>query len=1429
MNDKIHNRLKKVWLTLIFMMTTSMVVNAQIGDPEDPIDGGDTFEFSISGPTQVTSGVIYTYAISGSATGLQSVTWDVSTKGTIVSESTTTLQIRWEVDGPGYISAIIVPDNSFNFYFSDLFITITLPPPPPPPTIYTWYPDSDGDGFGDVNVAGIENIASSFPGHSRNNYDNCPDVYSTVNNGCPAGYTRENINYITTTGYDVNGEVRLRTKSYFDVLGKNIQDQSWDSNTGKVWASQVLYDAQGRPALNSLNAPIGNNFRYRPDLMINPETGIYGASDFESDFENPSKVNGDFANTLGWYYSESNDSVPYQDVTDYPFARTVYSTLNPGTPLRILGGNKINGEWPQGYSFSMPASVELAQTVAFNSSKYNTIEVIKTIDRDVHGVENVVFTDTDGRILATARSGGASSRDMNIVISEQGFVDIHVPSGRGMGFSVNAPPGITLTIHDLISESQVVASVLMPNGFYRVSINELENYDSEVNPVTINYKENYYDYSLNNYDQAGRLLSSKQPLNHLESTFEYDALGQLIHTKSPDEGESWFKYRKDGQIRYSQNSKQLAVGEFSYTDYDDYGRPIESGVIVNPSTFANIDPDGNFSFNTKKEQQFTIYDQVYDEDLYSVLIASNIPTSYSKDQTFVTGNVSKTYTLNPNTATTWYSYDAYGRIKWLVQKIEGLGTKTIDYEYDPITGSVTKVDFQRHIPSERFVHRYTYDIQDNNLVRVETSIDNENYTVHADYKYYETGALKRKELGGGIQGMDYVYNLNGQLKSINHPSLNAIDDPGRDTNDLFGMQIDYHSADYKRAVDNIKATSYGTDQLNGNIKGVRWNNDYLTQTQPQAQQHTYAYQYDRNNWLTDAHFGQYSTPSGTNAPENVSKNSVFSGTETFEATNQILLLPGFHGQQGSDISGKIVNVGGFQENTNGDYNVTGITYDANGNIQTLNRNKNTKNGSNLMDALSYTYKTDRPNQLLRVDDAVTSNTNTDDIKDQEGDNYVYNEIGQLVANTEEGISYLYNASGLVTEIKKNGEPLIKLFYNDRNHRIKKESYNTAGVLQNSTFYIRDASGTALAIFQNNTITEHTIYGTDRLGVFYRQGNSSVYQLTDHLGNVRAVVGTTGISGASDYYPFGMLMPNRNLSGAEGYRYAYQGQEKDSETGKEAFELRLWDSRIGRWLTTDPAGQYFSPYMGMGNNPISRVDPDGGMDCPNPPCSKLPLGATPLIGEGGFIAENISPIILDEVVVTAAPVSTAGAPKLIPYAPMKPIRSPQAPKGTGTQVHPLLQALAVGNFIINTFSSFDNPLYDAPESDYDRPEDDDLLYLYRAMRIQNGMPEIGDNSLAQLGVRDADLIPKGRNTPVLRVFPGDLVGMSVTPWNPSLTYPPPTPNKPLWRIHISKLSTFNLQFFQDEVSHGIIIPIHHVDVNTFRANVHKTAVHWELVK
>ncbi len=116
------------------------------------------------------------------------------------------------------------------------------------------------------------------------------------------------------------------------------------------------------------------------------------------------------------------------------------------------------------------------------------------------------------------------------------------------------------------------------------------------------------------------------------------------------------------------------------------------------------------------------------------------------------------------------------------------------------------------------------------------------------------------------------------------------------------------------------------------------------------------------------------------------------------------------------------------------------------------------------------------------------------------------------------------------------------------------------------------------------------------------------------------------------------MPNRNVEG--NYRYGYQGEyaEKDQETGLNAFQLRMYDSRINRWLTVDPMREFFSPYLSMGNNWVSKTDPTGGKTgkCP-PDCDgteNLPLGATPLIGEDGFVNNNIAVELLDEVVVVA---------------------------------------------------------------------------------------------------------------------------------------------------------------------------------------------------
>jgi RHS repeat-associated protein len=273
-------------------------------------------------------------------------------------------------------------------------------------------------------------------------------------------------------------------------------------------------------------------------------------------------------------------------------------------------------------------------------------------------------------------------------------------------------------------------------------------------------------------------------------------------------------------------------------------------------------------------------------------------------------------------------------------------------------------------------------------------------------------------------------------------------------------------------------------------------------------------------------------------------------------------------------------------------------------IKTLQRTNET---GAMQDNLTYGYKSN--NQLDRVADAVATPTLAGYIENQAAGNYVYDAIGQLTENVGEKTKYRYNTQGLVTEVQYNNQAVVRFFYNERGQRIKKESYSTASpyTLQSTDYYALDLSGNVMAIYNKlgtGAIAQQElpIFGTGRLGVYKRVDGSCSYQITDHLGNVRAVLKKSpslgGVGEAyADYYPYGEQLAGRNTQ--SDYRYAFQGQELDKETGMEAFQLRLWDGRIGRWLSTDPYGQYASPYLGMGNNPISGVDPDGGTYYPDP--------------------------------------------------------------------------------------------------------------------------------------------------------------------------------------------------------------------------------------
>ena len=148
-------------------------------------------------------------------------------------------------------------------------------------------------------------------------------------------------------------------------------------------------------------------------------------------------------------------------------------------------------------------------------------------------------------------------------------------------------------------------------------------------------------------------------------------------------------------------------------------------------------------------------------------------------------------------------------------------------------------------------------------------------------------------------------------------------------------------------------------------------------------------------------------------------------------------------------------------------------------------------------------------------------------------------------------------------------------------------------------------------------------------VFTRVLGKKEYELKDHLGNVRVVISDVKLNGDADaggqggragqapymvdmraynnYYPFGMLQPERSWS-TEKYRYGFNGMEMDNEvrenpttgtvgTGNSyTTHFRQYDPRLGRWWSVDPVTRAsMSIYIVMSNSPVSRIDPDGDDD------------------------------------------------------------------------------------------------------------------------------------------------------------------------------------------------------------------------------------------
>jgi RHS repeat-associated protein len=75
----------------------------------------------------------------------------------------------------------------------------------------------------------------------------------------------------------------------------------------------------------------------------------------------------------------------------------------------------------------------------------------------------------------------------------------------------------------------------------------------------------------------------------------------------------------------------------------------------------------------------------------------------------------------------------------------------------------------------------------------------------------------------------------------------------------------------------------------------------------------------------------------------------------------------------------------------------------------------------------------------------------------------------------------------------------------------------------------------------------------------------------------------------------MGIKNREYVAFKDFRYKFNGKETDSETGTQDYGMRIYDTRLGKFLSVDPMiGSYpfYTPYQFASNTPIVAIDIDG---------------------------------------------------------------------------------------------------------------------------------------------------------------------------------------------------------------------------------------------
>ncbi|MDE6489138.1 MAG: RHS repeat-associated core domain-containing protein, partial [Paramuribaculum sp.] len=286
------------------------------------------------------------------------------------------------------------------------------------------------------------------------------------------------------------------------------------------------------------------------------------------------------------------------------------------------------------------------------------------------------------------------------------------------------------------------------------------------------------------------------------------------------------------------------------------------------------------------------------------------------------------------------------------------------------------------------------------------------------------------------------------------------------------------------------------------------------------------------------------------------------------------------------------------------------TYDSHGNLLSIERKGLGDGGKfSLIDDLTLTYD---GNRLIHVKDVASDPTYKDAFSFTDdniitlggGNEYAYDANGNIVSDTNKGISVSYDINNRPKRISKGINHWVDYIYDARGRKLRQTHATRILVWQPSPM-MPGQQPKPRVVTSTTDYCGNIIYRDNKpFQLFFDGGYVSLdepepsyrFFLPDHLGSIRAVADTNGqLLQSNHYYPYGMLMGES--SGGDLQNRKFGGKELDREGGLDLYdqEARLYDSAIGRFLRPDDSAEKYyskSPYSYCGGDPVNCIDPTG---------------------------------------------------------------------------------------------------------------------------------------------------------------------------------------------------------------------------------------------